>query len=1095
MSSTPIPVSPSTRARRASASNLWVPSPSPTPVHPHCAHSPGSPGIIPPPTVPPPPLPPPVQPPPPSQSPGLATPRGMHVPSHPPPPPPAHSPVAPSLVDLDAVLDRVDKETHELDQYRDQLKDLAKVPKKVLLPVTARYMEEVMPISGQIRELCMSTGDHSDGETRDSLLHCATLIHNMLTGWEKLQRNVGVEIENAPMSFPEMDTMQLNESKKHSEKLKAEYTVARKKQVDQQDIDQIFGDAEIAAAELNTKLEAIQKKRTALFCRFAFRLTQQFTNFAEECQKVFKSAEADLQRLATCTQDTDETIRKQNIFRQGNLLIKQGGWKEFFFVLQDTSLIRYKGREITDVMNIATMLARPYVPAKPQSGTGMDDRMFEVISPSPNRKAKPLRFVATTSVDRDLWIEAFQKAVAFSLASVTASPSSHSFVAATSADKAAAAAAATAATAQSEQVQKLLKSIPGNSFCADCDANAPDWASINLGVLLCAECSGVHRSLGVAVSKVRSLNLDVKVWEPELLAFMKAVGNELSNSVYEKTLPPNQKIAAKCDRASRENYIAAKYKERKWVEKPSAVVLLQKLHETVSKSSSDNIRELVGVLAAYQDWEKTSPLTKVAEKGNLVFLEMLLQNGCNSNACEITCGWGGGGRGWSPLHYACFFNHPRTVARLIKFGADPKLRDPNGVTPYDVSLWNGSVQCSALVCPENIEPPENSTYQPLTVSDVEDNAVDDSPVAPLHKELPNDTKIIPNYRTFRCQKPKRPFLRNPRYVLTVIPNWALHMPPLTPVQRQQLLLDPGLVKTTPGAPPLPPSPTPPLTPPPPPLSPVIPPAPVASPPTTAALPGHTSPPFCACSPPISPMSSPGVYPLPALGLQGKSASMLETRDGRLVTPRSVSQPNLASPPATRVPSPVLQLPGLPSTSPQISKKSLPGSVPGLVSSQTKLTMPLPGQVKSSNMESKLAAVRKLVVDTTTNLLANEIPAHRVRISDAPCAADIVPLAQFTKQIAQDMVEVKKLVEVYRPPLSPAQVVPPTTLDQLGRLKFVLLQMVDEIAKIVAGVQDVMGTVTKVPDIKLLVTAVEQLQKDFAARGATAPPAPNSPGMA
>ena len=44
--------------------------------------------------------------------------------------------------------------------------------------------------------------------------------------------------------------------------------------------------------------------------------------------------------------------------------------------------------------------------------------------------------------------------------------------------------------------------LDANTLCADCDNVDPDWASLNLGVVICIECSGVHRSLGVHVSKV-----------------------------------------------------------------------------------------------------------------------------------------------------------------------------------------------------------------------------------------------------------------------------------------------------------------------------------------------------------------------------------------------------------------------------------------------------------------------------------------------------------------------------------------------------------------------------------------------------------------
>lgn len=48
----------------------------------------------------------------------------------------------------------------------------------------------------------------------------------------------------------------------------------------------------------------------------------------------------------------------------------------------------------------------------------------------------------------------------------------------------------------------ILRRVCGNDKCADCGAPEPDWASLNLGVLVCIECSGVHRNLGVHISKV-----------------------------------------------------------------------------------------------------------------------------------------------------------------------------------------------------------------------------------------------------------------------------------------------------------------------------------------------------------------------------------------------------------------------------------------------------------------------------------------------------------------------------------------------------------------------------------------------------------------
>ncbi|CAA0820970.1 Probable ADP-ribosylation factor GTPase-activating protein AGD15 [Striga hermonthica] len=75
------------------------------------------------------------------------------------------------------------------------------------------------------------------------------------------------------------------------------------------------------------------------------------------------------------------------------------------------------------------------------------------------------------------------------------------------------------------------------------------------------QCSGIHRSLGVHISKVRSTTLDT--WLPEQVSFMQMMGNEKSNEYWEAELPPD------FDRNPIENFIRAKYAEKRWASRTS----------------------------------------------------------------------------------------------------------------------------------------------------------------------------------------------------------------------------------------------------------------------------------------------------------------------------------------------------------------------------------------------------------------------------------------------------------------------------------------------------------------------------------------------
>lgn len=100
-----------------------------------------------------------------------------------------------------------------------------------------------------------------------------------------------------------------------------------------------------------------------------------------------------------------------------------------------------------------------------------------------------------------------------------------------------------------------------NKYCADCQAKTPRWAAWNLGVFICIRCAGIHRNLGVHISKVRSVNLDS--WTPEQVQTMRVMGNERARQVYEHDLPAQ--FRRPTNDQQMEQFIRSKYEQKRYI--------------------------------------------------------------------------------------------------------------------------------------------------------------------------------------------------------------------------------------------------------------------------------------------------------------------------------------------------------------------------------------------------------------------------------------------------------------------------------------------------------------------------------------------------
>ncbi|KAL1789608.1 arf-GAP with Rho-GAP domain, ANK repeat and PH domain-containing protein 2 isoform X1 [Sigmodon hispidus] len=262
---------------------------------------------------------------------------------------------------------------------------------------------------------------------------------------------------------------------------------------------------------------------------------------------------------------------------------------------------------------------------------------FEIITPY-----RSFSFTAESEREKQDWIEAVQQSIAETLSDY--------------------------------EVAEKIWFNESNRSCADCKAPDPDWASINLCVVICKKCAGQHRSLGPKDSKVRSLKMDASIWSNELIELFIVIGNKRANDFWAGNLQKDEELHMDSPVEKRKNFITQKYKEGKFRKTLLASLTKEELNKALCAAVvKPDVLETMAllfsgadVMCATGDPVHSTPYLLAKKAGQSLQMEFLYHNKFSDFPQHDVHSEGGSSQDAVQSNFLCDFLYqaPATASRV-----------------------------------------------------------------------------------------------------------------------------------------------------------------------------------------------------------------------------------------------------------------------------------------------------------------------------------------------------------------------------------------------------------------------------------------------